>query len=374
MDFVELLRDKHRWALAHKEKGFPVVGCYSALVPEELMWACGAFPVQLLTESGAYGSALSQMPSYVCDCSKSIVSQLLEGAYDYLDGMIVSHVCETIRGIAGIWSIRRPDKFVHVFTPPASNDIGARTYLQAEFRSLAEKLGRLGGNPLSMKKLQEAIKNYESDRTLIRKLYQIRAEKPWAIPPEQVLGAVLSAGFVPRHLHVVMLEKWMKKIPETYPGRGPAIILSGLVFENQVSPGNAFFAILRKYNAQVVWDDLAWGMRYNLRDENKYSNRDPMNVLVERFLGPHRTPIRGSAEIRSAKLIEVVHQYGGKGVIFLTPKYCDPLLFDLPAIIRKLNERKIPSLSVEISGASPQGQLKTRLEAFLEMLCGDSEG
>jgi hypothetical protein len=304
MDFVELLRDKHKWALAYKEKGFPVIGCYSALVPEELMWACGVFPVQLLTESGVYGSAQSQMPSYVCDCSKSIMSQLLEGAYDYLDGMIVSHVCETIRGIAGIWSIRQPDRFVHVFTAPASNDKGARRYIQAEFRSLAEKLGRLGAHPLSMKNLQEAIKNYEADRTLIRKLYQIRAEKPWTIPPEQVLGAVLSAGFVPRPLHAEMLAKWMKTIPETYPSRGPAVILSGLLFEHQVSLGNDFFTILGKYNAQLVWDDLAWGMRYNLRAEINCSNRDPLNLLLERLIGPHSTPIRGSAESRSAKLLE----------------------------------------------------------------------
>jgi hypothetical protein len=42
-------------------------------------------------------------------------------------------------------------------------------------------------------------------------------------------------------------------------------------------------------------------------------------------------------------------------VIFLTPKYCDPLLFDLPMIIQKLNEKGVPSLSLEISGFSSEG-------------------
>jgi len=35
----------------------------------------------------------------------------MNGTYDYLDGLIVSHVCETIRGLAGISGVRWPDRF-----------------------------------------------------------------------------------------------------------------------------------------------------------------------------------------------------------------------------------------------------------------------
>jgi benzoyl-CoA reductase subunit C len=370
IDFGDVLRERHRWALEHKETGGLMMGCYSAMVPEELMWSCGVLPVQFLMSPGDYGESQAYLPPYVCDCSKSIFEEYVNGTYSYLDGLMVSHVCETIRGLAGILSVRRPDRFVHVFTAPAGNDAGARRYLKAELIGLADKLQSLGAVPMSEERLEEAISVYNENRALISELYRVRGGNPGTVEPEQVLSAVLSAGIMPKPQHNQMLHGFLKTIHKGPEKTGTRIILSGLLFENEVAGRGNLFSIFRESNALVVWDDLATGMRYRFERIEDLEGGDPLDRLVESLMGPQPAPLRSPAEGKAGQLLQAARDYGGEGVIFLIPKYCDPILFNIPTLTQILKEHGLPALCLEVSGSLPEGQMRTRVEAFLEMISG----
>ncbi len=371
-DFRNVLKERHKWGLQHQENGGLVMGCYSAMVPEELMWSCGVLPIQFLMSPGTYGESQAYLPPYTCDCSKSILEEYLDGTYRYLDGLMVSHVCETIRGLAGILSVRWPERFVHVFTAPACNDLGARRYIRAELMSLAEKLQSLGAAPMSPERLEEAISLYNTNRELINEIYHFRGQNPGAVEPEQVLSAVMSAGIMPRPQHNRMLRELLKTIHKGPERAGTRIILAGLLFEIELAEGNNLFSILRESNALVVWDDLASGMRYRLERVEGSKGDDPLDRLVESFMGPQPAPLRSPAERKAGQLLKAVREYGGEGVIFLIPKYCDPILFEIPTLIPILKENDVPSLCLEVSGSLSEGQMRVRVEAFMEMLSGSS--
>ena len=372
IDFRGVLKERHKWALQHKEMGGLVMGCYSAMVPEELMWSCGILPIQFLMSPGNYGESQTVLPPYTCDCSKSILEDYMNGTYDYLDGLMVSHVCETIRGLAGILSVRWPERFVQVFTAPAGNDPGARRYLKAELTSLAEKLQNLGAVPMSEDRLEEAISVYNESRGLISEVYRIRGENPGAVEPEQVLSAVMSAGIMPRPQHNRMLREFVKTIHKGTEVTGTRIILSGLLFENEVVGGGNLFSIFKESNTLVVWDDLASGMRYRLEPVESSRGGDPLDRLVESLMGPQPAPIRSPAERKARQLLQAAREYKGEGVIFLIPKYCDPILFDIPTLTQILKENGFPTLCLEVSGALSEGQMRVRVEAFMEMLSDSS--
>ena len=58
-----------------------------------------------------------------------------------------------------------------------------------------------------------------------------------------------------------------------------------------------------------------------------------------------------------------------RGVIFASLKFCDNTLYSFPAVKEELGRIKIPSIFLDIEyGKSSYGQLKTRIEAFIEML------
>ena len=60
---------------------------------------------------------------------------------------------------------------------------------------------------------------------------------------------------------------------------------------------------------------------------------------------------------------------GAKGLIIHTVKFCEPELFDVPAIKHHFAARGVPVLSIEGElEAALSGQTATRLEAFVEMV------
>jgi len=55
-------------------------------------------------------------------------------------------------------------------------------------------------------------------------------------------------------------------------------------------------------------------------------------------------------------------------VVFVLNKFCEPHAFDYVPLSKALAEAKIPHLLLETDITVPVGQLRTRLQAFLEML------
>jgi benzoyl-CoA reductase subunit C len=367
-DFIQVLRDKHCWALDHKAEGGLVVGCYTAMVPEELLWACNVLPVQLLASPDHEGVSQSYLPPYVCDCAKSILDQVMNGAYGYLDGLFLPHVCETIRGLAGICSMNRKEMFVRVLPAPIQDGRGARNYLRAEWTALAEKLLRRGALPLDHQRLEEAIHLYNANRQLIRRLYEIRGRYPASVAPEQMLAAVLAGSIMPKTVHNNLMAELIETLHIDQGDGGVRIILSGLLYENEAMEKSVLFSILRKHRGHVVWDDLAAGMRYRWKDIVLPRGGDPFEALIEGHVGLQPAPLRSPAESRAHQLLAAARDFGAQGVIFLIPKYCDPILFEIQALNQILNDHGCPLLCLEVSGNLSEGQIRTRVEAFIEMI------
>ena len=59
---------------------------------------------------------------------------------------------------------------------------------------------------------------------------------------------------------------------------------------------------------------------------------------------------------------------GARGVVFARQKFCDPHGFDYAQMVHALDGVGVPHLLVELEQASQAGQLRTRVEAFVEML------
>ena len=72
---------------------------------------------------------------------------------------------------------------------------------------------------------------------------------------------------------------------------------------------------------------------------------------------------------KKAFLIDLAEQTGARGVVFVLLKFCDPVAYDYPMIKEGLDKKMIPSIKLEIEFQSnPAGQMKTRLQAFAEII------
>jgi benzoyl-CoA reductase/2-hydroxyglutaryl-CoA dehydratase subunit BcrC/BadD/HgdB len=58
-----------------------------------------------------------------------------------------------------------------------------------------------------------------------------------------------------------------------------------------------------------------------------------------------------------------------EGIIFISLKFCDTVLYSFPLLKERFNQMGIPVLYLEMEYNNfSEGQLKTRIQAFLEML------
>ncbi len=130
----------------------------------------------------------------------------------------------------------------------------------------------------------------------------------------------------------------------------------------------SYFSMIEEAGASVVFDNLCSGARF-LRLATR-EDIDPIDALTERYFSSFLCPTKHSgARAYGDSLVKEVEESGAKGVIFLFYKYCEPHYFDHPDLKKVLEERGIPSLLLEVDDpATSQGQMKIRIQAFVEML------
>jgi benzoyl-CoA reductase/2-hydroxyglutaryl-CoA dehydratase subunit BcrC/BadD/HgdB len=97
---------------------------------------------------------------------------------------------------------------------------------------------------------------------------------------------------------------------------------------------------------------------------------DPLESLTHRYFKSFLCPCKHKgAHAHIEALLDEVQKSEAVGVIFLLYKYCETHYFDYPDLKQALESKGIPTLLLEVEDPSYSiGQLKTRIQAFIEML------
>ena len=73
-------------------------------------------------------------------------------------------------------------------------------------------------------------------------------------------------------------------------------------------------------------------------------------------------------EERAAYISKISQKFEIDGIIHHSLKFCDTYLYDVPPLRDLLNEEGLKVLFIESDGLESMNQLKTRIEAFTEMI------
>ena len=137
----------------------------------------------------------------------------------------------------------------------------------------------------------------------------------------------------------------------------------------------AFIQLVEECGARVVMDDLCTGTRFFWDDVPE--TPDPLDGIADRYLQTHcprsnvpQTQTREKdLENRYGYIGRFIRDWKVNGAIFYIVRYCDTCELEGPDLREYLNEMKIPVLMIEDDySTSTIGQLRTRVQAFLEMI------
>jgi benzoyl-CoA reductase/2-hydroxyglutaryl-CoA dehydratase subunit BcrC/BadD/HgdB len=352
------------------------IGFLTAYVPEELFHAAGLTPVFIFPTPLDRGRARAHLPSFTCWIVGSALDQALAGALDGLVGMVIAKTCDTTQGLADLWPPHVPHIPLYHFGMPLRLDApSARSYLLAELQDLRGRIQSCTGRPISDTAVKESIALYNRARALVRRLYA-RAVSPAALlrlekdtGRTSALYALVRAAFqTPKETYQEKLTRLLEQPPppvdenETVGGNHPRLLLSGPAL------GDPFlFEVLDKVGAQVAGDLFDLGERYFAVDAAE--DGDPIEALADRLMALVPTPTKyHSQRPRTDQLLSLVRERHADGVIFARQKFCDPHGFDYVQMVQALDRVSVPHLPVELEQASQAGQLRTRIEAFVEMI------
>lgn len=359
----------NNWINEWKEKGKKVVGYFCCYIPDEIIHAAGILPFRIsarghkeTTKADAYLSRLN------CSSARCILDSALENGYEFSDGIVAFNSCDHMRRMYDNWKYKASsNQYLHFLSIPHHTDEDAVKWFAKELKNFKQSLEEYFEVQITNDKIKASIKIYNEMRDLLRKLYEARKEEAPKIGGAEVLTITTAATAIPKEEFNKMLKQFLEELPnrESIEGR-PRLILIGSVLDEP-----DYVKIIEDLGGLVVTDSLCFGTRYfwDMPDTSK----DPLENLANKYLRkspcPRMIDENSNFQAREKFMLKMIKEFHVDGVIFENMKFCDFWSGERYLTEKHFKELGIPILNLEREYfTSGIGQMKTRVQAFLEVL------
>jgi benzoyl-CoA reductase subunit C len=364
--FREIVKARHEYAQDWKKKtGRKVFGYMCTYVPEELIYATGTLPVRIL--GGHEPTYLSDphISSQFCVYCRDVLAEGLRGRYKYLDGIVHAHTCLHIRQAFNSWEMHLKPGFAHyVYMPREVRRPYAEGLLTDELNLFQKYLEEWSGNKIKTADIDNAIEVYNTNRELMRRIYEYRKSEPPLVSGSEAMAMVLASQMMDKAEHNRLLEEVLAELPERKDGPQSGLRLMIVGGEND---NLEFMEMVEQSGANFVIDENCAGSRYFWNRVEPGNDR--IFSIARRYLDRPPCPAKDASDrIRTGHVLNLARDYNIQGAIITQVKWCEPHGFDNVPIRDMLEANNIPTYFFEFDVTVPIGQFKIRAEAFLEQL------
>jgi benzoyl-CoA reductase/2-hydroxyglutaryl-CoA dehydratase subunit BcrC/BadD/HgdB len=243
-----------------------------------------------------------------------------------------------------------------------------------EIKEFAAVVEECTGNKITAEKLNEAIHIVNEKRKALARVYEARKAADIPISGKDALLMTQIAFFDDPVRCAQMankladeLEQRIKDGISVFPTGTKRILLTGTPM---AIPNWKLHHLIETSGAAVVCEETCTGTRYftNLTDETKSSLDDQYDAIARRYMGINCACFTPNTR-RTDDIIRLAEEYQVDGVIDVNLKFCN--LYDTEGyeVEQVLKEADIPVLGIETDYTDADTeQLRTRIEAFIEML------
>jgi len=240
----------------------------------------------------------------------------------------------------------------------------AHDCLAGELSEFKHSLEEWTGQIISPQALDNAIRVYNTNRRLMKNIYELRKKDPPPISGVEAMEMVLSSMFMDKEEHNHLLEPALDDLAKS---QGENKSGTRLMFIGGSSDDVEFIRLVESLGANIVIDDHCTGTRYFWNEVS--IDDDQLSAIAGRYINRPPCPHKDLVErYRLDHLLGLAKEYRVQGVIMILQKFCAPHEIDAPPIRSMFENANIPVLFLESDVTIPVGQFQTRVEAFLEMI------
>lgn len=357
-----------------KSGGKKIIGYLSALGPVEILTAAGVVPLRLKgNPSEAITKADAHMEPIVCPFVRNVFDAVLKGSYDYLDGLVIPHLCDSTERTTDLWNYTLQAPYFHFLNVPHVTDGPSMAFLEEILRIFIRSLEEFTGNEITNEALSRAIRTCNENRRVMRDLYGLRKSIPSLLSGVEMTKVLVAAMSLPVEESSLLIESIISEVRQRTAAAGGESCRI-MIMADQMDDV-AVAQIIEGAGARVVMDDSSIGSKIYWPDVDDRS--DPVEAIAERYLRKLKLPTlvesgktyRETLETRFGYLRHHIDEFKVDGVILVVHRHCDPYGFEVPTIKSFIESMGRPVLYLEDEySTSTLPRIKTRIEAFLEMI------
>lgn len=357
-----------------KESLMPVtdqkkIGWFCTYAPEELMLAAGADPVRIMGDKELKKSE-SYFPINFCPYLKSGWESLL-GSKDGLSAVIFTNSCDGMRRLYDTAEHYLKDMPIFMLDVPRNTDNNSIEFFSSNLEDMLKFIEGIKGDRIDnlslcnavglMDKKRKALKDFSrlffgnSSTLTISDYYRIM-EISVSAKADTFINELSSLA------DLLDVDYSMENRPLT-----KIMIIGNFITEKKL------WKMLSSLELSLVTDDLCVSSRYYERTSdstNKLKDRKTMLcLLAENYLKKPGCMRMADTGKKLKELKQKANDNSTQGIIFISLKFCDTVLYSFPLIRKEFADLKIPVLYLELEYNNfSEGQVKTRVQAFLEMI------
>jgi benzoyl-CoA reductase/2-hydroxyglutaryl-CoA dehydratase subunit BcrC/BadD/HgdB len=362
-----------------RENGAKVAGYFCCNIPEEILLALDLIPIRLGT--GGNDDLVELGARYIstqnCVFVRQAAGLFAEGKDPYVinsDVILIAGTCLQIYrlGEAAEHYFGADVKVLGVprnFTLPEGQE-----YFRREMRQFGTDLEEYAGKKLTAEKLNRSIRLLAEIRDSINRLYALQTNNG-AISWRQVFETVHAGFYLDRELYLTLLKELIAEAEAA----GADILsknvtnVSRIFISGSIIPrgDTKIIDLIEQVGGVIVGDDLCSGLR---PFRGLYVHKATVDSIADAYL--LRVPcaalpnLKIEGDRRVINLLDSIRDSRADGLVYHTLRYCDPFTF-------KANETKrllaadIPFIEIHTEySESDIEPIRTRLQAFIEVLNG----
>jgi benzoyl-CoA reductase/2-hydroxyglutaryl-CoA dehydratase subunit BcrC/BadD/HgdB len=349
-----------------KARAGKIIGMAYLAVPEEIIHAAQMLPFRVSGDNEPLPMELadSQLLPNNCSVMRGIWQQVVEDKYAFLDGMVNSPICDGMRRLHDNWLEFEKLPYMDIIYFPRRATEDALTMYLIDLEQWRERLSEFRGQRIRDNELIRSIALYNRTRELMQQFYELRKRGRPPVTGVEALEVMKASGRMPREQYNELLEQLLDEIKRS--GREIEKSKRLMIVGNDVHNAN-WMAAIEELDAVVVTDEMNIGTRYFWGKVD--TSLPPMEGIARHYLFNRPQDATIYLSNRYDHIFKLAKEYAVDGVISDVARYCAPLENDKPWLKKEMDQRGIPILELGVDyGDAPSGQLKTRVEAFLEML------
>jgi len=171
---------------------------------------------------------------------------------------------------------------------------------------------------------------------------------------------------MPKELFNRWLREYLDELKKSGKSHKPRqrVMVVGSVLTNP-----DFIKSIEELGALVVTDELCTSTRYWSDPVVLDDKQTPLQAIARRYLSNFPCARMYPSDDRFNRILALARDFKVDGVISEVIRYCVPYAHDVPLLSDRLKANKLPLLALDVEyNTSGSGQVRTRVQAFLEML------